>query len=141
MSFWDSSALVPLCINEDRSQAARRLWRLFREHSVWRESVVEVESTFARLEREGLLDLKFYRIASNQLSIIEASWYEVESSSRTIEIARTLPRQYGLRALDSLQLAAALVWCKEFPKNKDFVSSDTQLLRAAESVGFNIHAL
>lgn len=141
MSFWDSSAIVPLCVNENRSQSARRLWRLFREHNFWRESAVEVESTFARMDREGLLDSGSNRFALKQLKVIETRWLPVESSTRIIEIARTLPRQHGLRALDSLQLAAALVWCKEFPKNKNFVSGDSRLLKAAKGVGFTVHDL
>lgn len=52
-----------------------------------------------------------------------------------------LPAIYGLKAMDSLQLAAALVWCKELPKNKDFVSADDRLLKAAERAGFNVHDL
>ena len=139
MSFWDSSALVPLCINEDRSQSARRLWRLFREHSVWRESVVEVESTFARLERDGSLAPDINRFALKNLATLESNWVTVEPSARMIEIARALPATYGLRTLDSLQLASALVWCKEFPKNQAFISGDLKLLRVAEVVGFDVH--
>ena len=58
-----------------------------------------------------------------------------------VELARTFPALHGLRALDSLQLAAALVWCKEFPKNKDFVSADEKLIKAAKSVGFRIMSI
>ncbi|HTK37349.1 MAG TPA: type II toxin-antitoxin system VapC family toxin [Pyrinomonadaceae bacterium] len=141
MSFWDSSAIVPLCVNEDRSQSARRLWRLFPEHYVWRQSVVEVESTFARLVREGALNPDAFSVALKQLSAIEIRWLPIESNSRVIEIARTLPRQYGLRAMDSLQLAAALVCCKEFPKGKDFIAADEKLLKAADAIGFIVHDL
>jgi hypothetical protein len=46
-----------------------------------------------------------------------------------------------LKAADSLQLAAALVWCKENPKGKDFVSGDEKLIKAAEVIGFAAHLL
>lgn len=141
MSFWDTSAIVPLCLSESRSQSARRLWRLFESCNVWRETAVEVESTFARLEREGTLSADDYAFCVKQLARIESRWLVVEPSSRAIDLARTFPRQFGLRALDSLQLAAALVWCNEFPKNKVFVSADARLLKAAESIGFSIHDL
>ncbi len=49
--------------------------------------------------------------------------------------------KHGLKAADSLQLAAALLWCQELPKNKDFVSGDVKLLEVAEDVGFTIHSL
>jgi len=35
MSFWDSSALVPLCTNEPRSISAGRLWKGFPQKFVW----------------------------------------------------------------------------------------------------------
>jgi hypothetical protein len=120
MSFWDTSAIVPLCINEGRSQSARRLWRLFRERAVWHETVVEVESTLARLEREDSVDANVRQIALKHLKAIEHKWLAIESSPRATEIARTLPHLHGLRALDSLQLAAALIWCKEYPKKQGF---------------------
>ncbi len=141
MAFWDTSAIVPLCLSESRSQSARRLWRLFENCSVWRETTVEVESTFARLEREGNLAADDYAFALEQLARLELRWLPVESNSRTIEIARSFPRLFGLRSLDSLQLASALVWCKELPKNRNFISADLRLLKAAESLGFNVHDL
>ena len=141
MSFWDSSALAPLCFNESRSQLARVTWRGFTEHYVWREAVVEVESSLARLTREGILTIALRPKTEKRLSLIENEWKIVESSQRLIDLARSFPLQYGLKAMDSLQLAAALVWCKEFPKNKNFVAADRKLLEAAKTVGFTIRDL
>lgn len=53
MSFWDSSAIVPLCAYQQNSVAARGLSRSLQEKAVWREFVVEVSSAFARLQSEG----------------------------------------------------------------------------------------
>ena len=141
MSFWDTSALVPLCRNEDRSPLARKLWFKFSDHKVWRESVVEVASTLARLEREGNLTETSRTKAETRLTQIEKDWSIIEPTDRQIELARTFPSIFGLKALDSLQLAAALVWCKEFPKNKNFVAADVKLLKAAEAAGFTVHDL
>lgn len=141
MSFWDTSAVVPLCLNESRSQSAKRLWRLFETCYVWQETAVEIESTFARLEREGNLLTEDYTFAQHLLRRLEGRWLTVESTNRTTELARQFPQKYGLKAMDSLQLAAALVWCKELPKNKDFVSADDRLLKAAAKAGFNVHDL
>lgn len=77
----------------------------------------------------------------NRLIRVEIEFTIIDEHERIVALARTFPSLYGLKALDSLQLAAALVWCKEYPKNKDFVSADTRLLTAAEGVGFTVHAL
>lgn len=140
-AFWDTSALVPLCVNEPRTATARSDWRRFREHFVWNETIVEIESSIARLLREEYLNQSSHQIALNQLAFIESNWIVVESTLRMTTLARTFPSIYGLRALDSLQLAAALIWCNEFPKNKNFVSADARLSKAAESAGFTVHLL
>lgn len=141
MSFWDSSAIVPLCAYQQNSTSARALSRKLSDKFVWRECVVEVSSAFARLQRERLIDDAARRRFEMRLARLEVDWTVVGGQDRIIELARTFPAFYGLKAMDSLQLAAALVWCKELPKNKDFVSADDRLRKAAESAGFNVHDL
>lgn len=141
MSFWDTSAIVPLFINEDRSQLARRLWRQFSQRNVWRESSVEVASTIARLAREGVLNEPLRTKTEERFSWIEKEWTIIDPTEKLIGLARMFPSLYGLKSLDSLQLASALIWCKENPKNKDFVCGDGKLLKAAEAAGFTIHDL
>ncbi len=102
---------------------------------------VEVMSAFARAERSGDITVGNRLVAENLFESIENKFTIVHFEDRIIEIARTLPVKYGLTALDSLQLASALVWCKEYPKNKDFVTSDTRLSKAAENAGFTVHLL
>lgn len=139
MSFWDSSAIVPLCAFQQNSAAARILSRTLPEKIVWRECVVEVSSAFARLQRQGLIDESTRKRFEGRLIRLERDWTTVGEHGRIIELARTLPAVYGLKAMDSLQLAAALVWCKEFPKDKFFVSADERLSVAAEKAGFEVH--
>lgn len=141
MSFWDSSAIVPLCAYQQNSNTARRLSRRFVEKVAWREYVVEVSSAFARLAREGTIDEPTREQFEGRLVSLEIEFTVVNYQDRITKLARTFPSLYRLKAMDSLQLAAALVWCKEFPKNKDFVSSDRQLLTAAEQIGFVVHDL
>ena len=141
MAFWDSSAIVPLCVNQKNSQLARNLWRQFDENFVCRECVIEVSSAFARLEREGKITESGRLKLESRLKFVEKEWIEIESTFRIVEIGRTFPALYGLKAMDSLQLATALVWCKEFPKNKNFVAADGKLLQAAEAAGSTIHDL
>lgn len=141
MSFWDSSALVPLCINEPRSIPAGRLWKRFSEKNVWWETSVEIASALARLERENKITLAQRQKAEKRLETLEKIWREIQPAVRIKQLARTFPALHGLKAADSLQLAAALVWCKEKPKNRDFVSGDEKLIKVAETIGFTIHLL
>ena len=48
-----------------------------------------------------------------RLEVPRASWVEVLPGDRVRDIAEGLPEQYGLRALDSFQLAAAKLAAKE----------------------------
>jgi uncharacterized protein len=141
MSFWDSSALVLLCTNEPRSIIAGRLWKQFPEKFVWWETSVEISSALSRLERENKISLLHRQKAEKRLETLEKIWKEIQPIARIKELARTFPALHALKAADSLQIAAALVWCKEKPKNKDFVSGDDRLLKAAQKVGFTIHLL
>ena len=43
-----------------------------------------------------------------------------------------------LRAADALQLAAALVWCRQRPHGRAFVVADDGLSDAAEAEGFTV---
>lgn len=141
MAFWDSSALVPLCINEPRSILAGRLWKQFPKKFVWWETSVEICSALERLERETKISPAQRLRAEKRLQTLEKAWIEIQPISRIKELAKTFPVQYKLKAADSLQLAAALIWCKEKPKGKNFVSGDEKLINVAESVGFTIHLL
>ena len=48
---------------------------------------------------------------------------------------------YPLRAAGSLQLAAALTWCRQRPDGKTFIGSDKRLDEAAGLEGFSVIAL
>jgi hypothetical protein len=52
LAFWDSSALVPLCVHQQSSAAARQLLRQY-SIVVWWSTSVEIRSAFERLLRLG----------------------------------------------------------------------------------------
>jgi predicted nucleic acid-binding protein len=137
-AFWDTSAIVPLCCHQDVSQEIRRIARRIRRVAAWWGTTVEAQSAFARLVRDGKMTVRGLKQAVARLDVQRTSWIEVLPSDRVREIAETLPEQYGLRALDSFQLAAALVWCKEQPRGRWFVCCDIRLAQAAERAGFAV---
>ncbi len=141
MSFWDSSALVPLCTNEPRSILAGRLWKMFPQKFVWWETSIEICSALARINRENKITTQQRLNAEKRLEILERIWIEIQPNSRIKELAKIFPAQHNMKAADSLQLAAALVWCNEKPRGKDFVSGDEHLIKIAQTVGFTTHFL
>lgn len=136
-AFWDTSALVPLCVFQDASLPAQREHRKYPAKTLWWGTQVEIRSSFARLIRNGDIDSVGLETAVKKWLAISQRARELPPSLRVLEIASDLPDKYGVRALDAFQLAAALVWCKEKPRNRLFVCADVRLGRAANDAGFD----
>lgn len=137
-AFWDTSAIVPLCVRQGSSQAFRQLWRKSGRVVVWWGTSIEIRSAVSRLNQDRLIDSKGLQFALVRLEAMRRKWAEIVPSEKVREIAETLPDSYGLRALDSFQLAAALVWCNERPNGRLFICDDVKLSVAAQKAGFSI---
>lgn len=138
MKYWDSSAVVPLLI-EDHATAS--LLGLYKRDSVmlaWWGTDVECVSALARLEREGSLSVDEIAGALKRLQALRRSWQEVQPVESVRETAKRLLRVHNLRAADSLQLAAALVVTQHRPSELDFVCLDQRLGAVAQREGFNV---
>ncbi|HSK74799.1 MAG TPA: type II toxin-antitoxin system VapC family toxin, partial [Pyrinomonadaceae bacterium] len=108
-SFWDASALVPLCCSQPAlTVLSRRFAGQFSRKIAWWGTDVEIHSALNRLNREDKLDEKQFEKSCRRWEILSRILYFVEPGAKVKEIAKTLPETYGLRALDSFQLAAAL---------------------------------
>src|SRR2546428_793571 len=138
-SFWDSSALLLLCLNQAGTIRARGLSRQLPMKFVWWGTPVEVESALCRLHDKGGLDDAGFQQAQRTWQVMRKSLLEVAPRERVRELAEEAPAKYGLRALDSFQLAAALAWCRERPRNRAFVTFDDRLGEAARKAGFSVH--
>ncbi len=137
-AFWDTSAIIPLCCWQQKTQAANRAYRLFPKMTVWWATGVECHSALERLEREKYLTAPEKQQAQQTLRKYRALWTEIAPSDEVRDTAQRLLSQHDLRAADSLQLAAALVWCNAYPKGKTFVGGDAKLLNAAAQEGFTV---
>jgi predicted nucleic acid-binding protein len=136
-AFWDSSALTALLVTEPNSVWARRLAGKFIPF-VWWSARVEIHSAISRLHRSGGLDGRLKQMAMDRLEAMQRDWYEVEPSDHVREQASILLDRFPLRAADSLQLAAALIWCRNRPAGRHFICADERLSDAAGQAGFNI---
>jgi predicted nucleic acid-binding protein len=139
-AFWDSSALVPLCIQESTSRQVRSHLRKFAP-VVWWASPLEVHSAVARLHRSGAVNDMEKQGALSRLAFLRRGWREILPGDPLRELASRLLDVYTLRASDSLQLAAALTWCQQQPNQRRFICGDQRLCDAAEAAGFVVVAL
>jgi uncharacterized protein len=85
MKFWDSSALLPLAIDEASSENLCALLRSDPQIVTWRATPVECASTIARREREGGLDRSSAIEAFRRLTRLQAGWREIEPVDPTRE--------------------------------------------------------
>jgi uncharacterized protein len=135
--FWDASALVPLCVHEVTSRQAQSYLRRLMP-VVWWGSPLEVHSAIARLHRLGKLKDVEKQGALSRLNLLSRGWREILPADQARDLAAGLLDTHDLRAADSLQLAAALIWCQQRPAKRNFVCGDQRLSKAAASVGFSV---
>lgn len=138
MNFWDTSAIIPLCIDEEQSPLVRNIAKKDGALVVWWGSLVEAYSAFARLRRDKVLSFHEESESLAVLSELAEAWSEIEPSDDIRDISRRLLQSHPLRAADSLQLAAAIVWSDKKPKKHHFICLDERLREAAAKEGFSI---
>jgi predicted nucleic acid-binding protein len=136
-AFWDSSALVPLCIHEAGSRQAQLYLRKF-DMVVWWGSIVEVHSAICRLDREHVINETNKHGAKARLRLLSRGWREIFPDDQVRDLAVEMLDNYILRAADALQLAASLIWCQKRPSRRNFICADRRLAQAAASAGFSV---
>jgi predicted nucleic acid-binding protein len=136
-AFWDSSALVPLCIHEAGSRQAQLYLRKF-DMVVWWGSFVEVHSAICRLHREHVIDDANKQGAVARLRLLSRGWREVFPDDQVRDLAAESLDNYVLRAADALQLAGSLIWCQKRPSRRNFICADRRLAQAAKAAGFSV---
>jgi len=104
---------------------------------VWWGTSVEVESALFRRSSNSEIDVGNTERARTRLTFLSNSWIEIQPTDSIREMAKRLIRVHGLRSADSLQLAAALGACGNYPKNQIFLTGDQNLKRAATKEGFS----
>jgi predicted nucleic acid-binding protein len=120
------------------STQSKKWQRKYPKIVIWWGTSVEINSGLARLKRNNALTDKEVVKALQFWEKIRKSSRIVEPVERVVLLANTLPDTYQLRALDSFQLAAALVWCQERPRHRPFITADERLAKAAEKAGFTV---
>ena len=136
MRFWDSSALVPLVVEQRSSAACRSLLRADARVVAWAFAESEVLGALCRLRREGFLSAEGLPAAVLRLDRHGSRWTQVTAYDDVREEAARLLQTYPLTSADALQLGAALVAFERRPRRRGFVGLDGRLLDAATGEGF-----
>jgi predicted nucleic acid-binding protein len=136
--YWDSSALVALCVRQDRSDEIRAVSEQGERVVTWTLTEIEIRSALARLEREAALTPQSLRHAREEASRHAESFDLVETIDPVKARARRLLGVHALRAADALQLGAALVASFDNPDGHVLVTLDERLGAAARREGFTV---
>jgi hypothetical protein len=141
MAYWDSSAVLGLCVHSRSSAALQRFLREDPRLAVWWGTPVEVATALAGLAREGLLSAQGLLEAQNRLHVLLRSCTEVLPSERLRGFALAYLRRDTVRSDHAFELAAAMVWSGEEPRQAAFVCDDDLLAAAATEIGFSVRGV
>jgi hypothetical protein len=140
MKFWDSSALVPLIVDEDETDYCLKILSEDQEMLIWCLSRVEVVSALCRRLREGKLSEPDFQESKKRLNEFIERAYEVKAIEKVRHRAmRLLEVHPPLRAADACQLSSALVATQEDPDRLAIISFDQRLKNAASKEGFSVN--
>jgi predicted nucleic acid-binding protein len=138
MKFWDSSAIVPLCLREANTGIIKGMLETDEEMVVWWATRLECLSAMMRRQREGSLATEAEQKARAVLDILAAGWSEVQPTEILRRRAERLIAVHPLRSADAFQLAGALVWAQDSPQGFEIVCLDRSLREAAYREGFTV---
>ena len=138
IAYFDTSAIVPLLIDEIGTQTAGDIWdRADRLVSV-RLSHVETRAALAQAARIGRISSTHLRSSVRDLEDLFDQIDMVEVDDDLIREAGDRAEDQGLRAYDAVHLAAAL---RVHDLDLIVVTGDRALLAAAEALGMSVAAI
>lgn len=138
MRFWDTSSIVPLMVDEETSALTERILSEDLEMVVWWGTEVECVGALSgkfRAKRFGSADVEQ---AITVLGDLVGSWSELQPTDEVRVRSERLLFSRNLSSADAMQLAAALLWCDDDPRQAVFVCQDDKLRTAARLEGFRV---
>ncbi|MFM9045199.1 MAG: type II toxin-antitoxin system VapC family toxin [Solirubrobacterales bacterium] len=135
MRYWDASALIPLIVDEGKSQQMEDVLREDDSVATWWGTRIECISAIRRKEREGQLEPQQAKQASLLLDALAEDWAEVQPALELRSMAGRLLAVHPLRTGDAFQLAAALRWSSEISDEAEVITLDERLKDAAMREG------
>lgn len=138
MKFWDTSAIVPLCVHEPNTLVVRDLLSADSSIIVWWATHTECISALMRAVRAGDITGIEERASRRALHLLAQAWSEILPSDSLRSLAERLLAVHPLRSADALQLAAAIQWCQGLTTDQGFITFDMRLRDAAYREGFTV---
>lgn len=135
MRYWDTSALIPLVVEEKRSREMEELFHSDESVATWWGTRIECLSGIRRKEREGHLGAEEANRACAALETLADDWAEVRPVVEVRMTASRLLAVHPLSAGDAVQLAAALRWAGGMSEGAEMISLDTRLRDVASREG------
>lgn len=135
IAYFDTSALVPLFINEPSTDHCTRLWNDASRVVSVRLLYPEARASLARAERMRRVSPAQHAAAIVELDSTVAEVDHIELTADLATSAGALAHTHGLRGYDAVHLAAAIAVA-----DTDFivVTGDANLAAAATSVGIPV---
>ena len=132
IAYFDTSALIPLLIEEPASVPAARLWDEATRVASVRLAYPEARAGLARAARMGRLSPAGLRAAVSGLEVLDRQLFHIEVTARLATRAGDLAEAVALRGYDAVHLAAA-----ESIADRDLVmvTGDIALRSAAGALG------
>ncbi len=138
MRYWDTSALVPIVVEEPGSDLVRAWLKEDDRIVTWALTSVETCAAVERRTRQGRISSAVRKAVLSRFDALAAAWDEVTDLLPVRTRARALLARHLLRAADAVQLAAALVAAEGHPESLEVVCLDRALAEAAEREGFRV---
>ena len=135
MRFWDSSAILPLLIQEAFTDPVQNVLRADSGVVYWWGTPVECYSALWRRQRDGSISHTTLLTSAQWLQRLLASAVEIQPKQALRAAAQHLVASHALKAADALQLAAALSWVELSGERLTVVTLDQRLRDAAQREG------
>lgn len=135
IAYFDTSAIVPLVIDEASTELCNRIWTESTRVVSVRLLYPEASAALAMAERMGRLTRAQLTAAVNELDSIMTQIDLIEVTSDLAQSAGDLAREHGLRGYDAVHLAAAR---SVADGELVLVTGDAALAAAARSLGITV---
>jgi len=136
-AYFDTSVLVKRYTHEEGSAHARRMLRRYRVVSS-AIATVEARSALMRRSTEGVLSTRDFSIAVRRMHTDARGWELLEISKLVLERAEDVIEATGVKTLDAVHIAAALVLRDSSGIRLPFVTADARQSEAARRMALRV---